>query len=228
MFCNKCGTKLEDDAGFCSMCGCGIEQHQEKTNSVSKGEQSGTSKFSKIIITVLSAILLISVTLNVVQIALPNGASGESQTAGSEQAEQGEYDKLVESAIESLKIKWIGLYEDSEGANGYLEIFHTRVIDITPNESDTVFQEMDRGMEIDYIVEFSLYSDYFSTAPYYHNATTYDTVIVYKDGTTSVANNFFRIYSSLTYSYDYSSFLEDIEDLGTTYNQIINLNYLNP
>lgn len=223
MFCNKCGAKLEDDAQFCSMCGCGIELSEEKTNTISKSEQSGSSKFCKIIIAALSVILLLSVALNVVQIVLPDRTSGESKPAENEQTEQGKYDELVESAIESLKIKWIGLYKDSEDANGYLEIFHTRVIDVTPNESDMVFQEMDRGMEIDYIVEFSLYSDYFSTAPYYHNAATYDTVIVYEDGTTSVASNFFRIYSNLTYSYDYSSFLEEVEDLGTRYNQAINL-----
>ena len=223
MFCNKCGAKLEDDAQFCSMCGCVIEQHKEKTYSMSKSEQSGASRFSKTIIVVLSVILLFSVALNVMQIVMPDESSVKLQTAGNEQTEQGKYDELVNPAIESLKIKWAELYKDSEDTDGYLEIYHTRVIDVSPDESDTVFQELDRGMEIDYIVEFSLYSDYFSTAPYYHNAATYDTVIVYEDGTTSVASNFFRTYSNLTYSYDYNAFVEKITNLGSSYNQILNL-----
>lgn len=223
MYCKKCGAKLEENAQFCSMCGSGIELNEGKGNSISKGGQSHSSKFSKILIVILSVFLLLSVAFNIVQMVLPDETTGEPQLSGNDQNEQSEYDDLVESAIDSLKIKWIGLYKDCEDADGYLEIFHTRVIDITPNESDTVFQEMDRGMEIDYIIEFSLYSDYFSAEPYYHNAAVYDTVLVYEDGTTSVASNFFRTYSNLTYSYDYSGFVEEIEDMGTSYNRVIDL-----
>lgn len=223
MYCKKCGAKLEENAQFCSMCGCGIELKDEKTNNILTGKQNYSSKFNKIGIVVLSILLLFSVVCNVVQIVLPDEATEEPQLSESDQNKVSEYDDLVLPAIEALKIKWDELYRESEESNGYLEIFHTRVIDVKPNSSDTVFQELDRGMEIDYIVEFSLYSDYFSAAPYYHNAGTYDTVVVYDDGTTLVAGNFFRTYSNLTYSYDYSAFVEEITDLGNSYNQIIKL-----
>ena len=221
MFCNKCGAELENNAQFCAMCGSSIERNEGKSNSTAKREQSRSSKLSKIMISVLSILLLLSVTFNVVQMVLSNNTSEEIQQSGHKQNEQEKYDELVVSAIDSLKSKWIELYQERENADGYLEIYHTRVIDVTPNEADTFFQELDRGMEIDYIVEFSLYSNYIPAAPYYHNVAAYDTVIVYEDGTTSVASNFFRMYGQLTYSFDYSGFVDDIEDLGTRYNQTV-------
>lgn len=219
MFCNKCGAKLETDAQFCSMCGTLVEV-EPKASKHSSAENSNCSpRNGKIIIVALAVLLLISCVFNIVQLAsLPDASDNRPEDGPTASNEYGEYDKLVENASKALKSKWMDLYNDSDNSDGYLAIYNTRVIDINPDETDAFFQELDRGMEIDYIVEFSLYSDYFSAAPYYFNTGTFDTVIVYEDGTTSVASNFFRIYSSKTYSYDFSGFIKSVYDMGAKYN----------
>lgn len=221
MFCNKCGAKLEENAQFCSMCGSVIEKTDiEKIDDEPVKEQ--TASKNKIIMAILSILLLVSVVLNIVQICISSKSQVEDKDGGAV-VEKVKRNEMIENAIESLSDEWTEIYAKDGKINGYLEIYHTRVVDITPDETDTLFQELDRGMEIDYIIEFSLYSDYFSAEPYYHNAAVYDTVLVYEDGTTSVASNFFRTYSNLTYSYDYSGFVEEIEDMGTSYNRVIDL-----
>lgn len=224
MFCTKCGAHLETNAQFCSMCGTLVEAEPKASKNSSSENSNCFPRHGKIIIVALAVLLLISCVFNIVQLIsspeAPNKKTDEGVNVGSE---HGEYDGLVEKATNALKSKWIELYEKSEGADGYLAIYNTRVVDITPDNTDTFFQEMDRGMEIDYIVEFSVYSDYFSAAPYYFNAGTNDTVIVYEDGTTSVASNFFRIYSSKTYSYDFSGFIKSVHDLGSKYNRTFHL-----
>lgn len=224
MFCNKCGAKLENDAQFCSMCGKNVDIIEESDKRITEKGENRPSKGSKTIITVLALLFILSAVLNIIQITTLDSVQRGDSVDSDVKTEQNKHDELIEKAVEALSAKWIEIYKEDSKTNGYLEIYHTRIFDITPDESDVLFQELDRGMEIDYIVEFSLYSDYFAAAPYYHDAATYDTVIVYEDGTTSVAGNFFRMYSNLTYSYDYSSFLKKIEDLGTVYNQTIWLN----
>ena len=78
--------------------------------------------------------------------------------------------------------------------------------------------------DIEYIVEFTLLSDYYGSYPYYQNIGNYDTVVFYEDGSIDIpTNNLFRTYSSRTYSYDYSDFIADIMDCGASYNGVLNL-----
>lgn len=224
MFCKKCGAQLEVNAQFCSMCGTLIEVEPKASKNSSAENSNCIPRRGKIIVVTLAVLLLISCVFNIVQlISFPEGPNGRTDEGVNVGSEHGEYDDLIEKAANALKSKWMDLYANSEGADGYLAIYNTRVVDITPDNTDTFFQELDRGMEIDYIVEFSVYSDYFSAAPYYFNAGTNDTVIVYEDGTTSVASNFFRIYSSKTYSYDFSGFIKSVHDLGSKYNYTFHL-----
>lgn len=225
MFCNKCGAELERDAQFCSMCGSVIEADTNAEMNIACKNESRRPAFRRLITITLAVLLAVSCTFNLIQLMTSrNKTETQSDEGITIDGDNGEYDNLINKARNALKSKWMELYNDNEEADGYLEIYHTRIVDITPDKSDTFFQELDRGMEIDYVIEFSIYSDYFSSAPYYFNAGTYDTVIVYNDGTTSVASNFFRVYSNLTYSYDYSGFIAGISDLGIRYNQIFHLN----
>ena len=109
------------------------------------------------------------------------------------------------------------LYAEGRAGTGssdrHLEIRDTRVITIAPN--DIEFWD-----GITCVVEFSLYSNYFGSAPYYSNAMSYDSVVFYADGSCEVRSaNPFRQYSARTYSYDYSGIISGIYELGTQYNQ---------
>ncbi|MBR3870547.1 MAG: zinc-ribbon domain-containing protein [Clostridia bacterium] len=220
MFCNKCGTLLEDDDRFCFACGNNTERVGKETDSES--HKQFCSKKSRVWITILSVILSLSVVLNVIQIIFGNEKRFNNKVYDTE-VSQRDYDNIVNEAIDMLTDHWCQFYETMKNDDGYLEIIHTRFVDITPDLNDTIFQKIDRAAEIDYIIEFTLHSDYFGAAPYYHNAALYDTVVVYNDGTSRVTSNLFRIYSSMTYSYDYSGFINEIVDLGTLYNRQMRL-----
>ena len=119
----------------------------------------------------------------------------------------------VDSAVEALKEAWTAYYQDCPvDTDGYLQIVNTRVVTLKENHVPDM-------RNVAYIVEFVLYADYYGAAPYYVAATgVMDTVTVYKDGTVSVGSNPLKAYSSKTYSWDYSSFVESTEDLGDAHN----------
>lgn len=219
MFCKKCGAELAIDDCFCSACG---ERCIKSEDALSVTGNRRSYKTGHWIMMVLpSVFLLVSITLNILQMFLPEKTRTEDAQITGAEIEHSEYTELVEKAIAALSQKWTELYSQDSIGNGYLAIYNTRVIDVEPDAADAVFQEIDRAMEIDYLVEFSLFSDYLSSAPYYHDAAIYDTVIVYQDGTTAVVGNFFRVYSGLSYNYDYSGFVKQITDFGSAYNRVI-------
>lgn len=220
MLCKKCGAELAIDDSFCSECGAKTQQGDDLP-PVSEQQIVQPKKRGRTALLVLSVALILSLALNITQAFFPGKVSLDDTHNESTEIKQNQYNEIVEEAITALSQKWEELFSEDNRTNGYLAIYNTRVIDIEPDENDIVFQEIEGAMEIDYIVEFSLFSDYFSSAPYYHNAAIYDTVIVYEDGTTAVANNFFRVYSNLSYNYDYSEFVDEIANLGSAYNRVI-------
>ena len=124
-------------------------------------------------------------------------------------------DKRVLNAIDTLKEYWAeeyskDLYKENN-CDGYFEIINTRLIEIKENNT-AMFKD------VDYIVEFELFTDYFCNGLYYENVSMYDTVIVYKDGTTKVDSDYITRYRSTTFSNDFSAFIESVENYGDKYN----------
>ncbi|MDI9519750.1 MAG: hypothetical protein QM308_01120 [Bacillota bacterium] len=131
-------------------------------------------------------------------------------------------DEHVDLAISALTLKWKELYQQGKAGDGYLEIAHTRVLKIDASDNAYLSSKFDKGGEIEYIVEFVLFSDYFRSAPYYYHENLYDTVLIFKDGTASVMQkNILRLYSAATYKYDYSDFVKDIVNYGAAFNRTI-------
>ena len=124
-----------------------------------------------------------------------------------------EKDVTITRAVDALKASWSEYYRDSAVENdGYLQIANTRRIVFKEN----TVKDM---KNIAYVVEFLLYTDYYGSAPYYVQTTgIMDTVIVYKDGTLEVGSNPLKAYSSQYYSWDFSAFVESVENLGNQYN----------
>ena len=124
---------------------------------------------------------------------------------------------IVSKAVSVLENHWEDLYEDSRvETDGHFEIKNTRVVNIKENNTEEF-------KNIDYIVEFILYTDYFGSAPYYQNVGIDDTVVVHKDGTMEVQRNLINLYRSKYYSNDFSDFIKSIDDYGDKYNCIEDL-----
>ena len=159
----------------------------------------------------------------------------DSDTSSREESPAAEtllgHDSAVKNAIEALKSFWFDSYqEDGSSENGYLEIKNTRVIDIKDEfpESDEKQSGVSNTAEqifgnIDYIVEFMLFSDYFGSAPYYSNIYINNCVIIFNDGTYSVGRDQLDLYRSRTYSADYSGIIEQVFDYGSVYNAVYEL-----
>lgn len=125
----------------------------------------------------------------------------------------------VMEGIDVLTEKWAEIYSDDryEG-DKHLEIRNTRVVQINPDTTVTEFQD------VDYIVEFILFTDYFGSGPYYENVGVYDSVVVYKDGTACVeTKNPLSVYRAINYITDFSDIIESMSDYGNAYNQTIQL-----
>lgn len=124
-------------------------------------------------------------------------------------------DERVLEAIEILSEHWDEVYTKNDIEDKHLEIINTRIVNIKENNID--------GFEnVDYIVEFSLFSNFYNTTPYYSDIGMDDSVIVYKNGKTEVSriNPFIR-YKNTKYTSDFSDIIDSIEELHQEYNQVI-------
>ncbi len=123
----------------------------------------------------------------------------------------------ISTAVIKLKNHWEDVYNNSKvDTDGYFEIKNTRVINIKDNNTEEF-------KDIDYIVEFVLYTDYFGSAPYYQIAGIDDTVVVYKGGKMEIQSNLINRYRTRHYTSDFSEFIKSIDDYGNKYNCIENL-----
>ena len=150
---------------------------------------------------ILAVVLLFSLT------ACADAAQSGTQGSGAE-------GKIISQAAEELKKEWEAIYDGDSmtDTDGHFEIKNTRVI---------IFRENDikEFENVAYIVEFELYTDYFGAAPYYYSADICSSVVVYEDGTMEVArHNLIEAYSAKYYSYDYTAFIEAVNDYGSEYN----------
>lgn len=125
-------------------------------------------------------------------------------------------DSRVVTAVEILWDYWNNKYEEYGIDDKHLEIINTRIINIKEND-DELFRN------VDYIVEFTLLSNYYDTSPYYSNACVYDSVVVYDNGDTRVSGNLFNYYRARTYENNFSNIIESIEDFEAHYNQILKI-----
>lgn len=126
-------------------------------------------------------------------------------------------DPIVEQAIDAVKADWSKQYDEQNITDRYLEIKNTRVITIKNNTSD-YFKDIDK------IVEFVLFSNYFNSAPYYSNVNLRQTYILYKNGTGEVSEtDYFNRVRQKTFSADFSAVIEKIDDCGSKYNAVYHL-----
>ena len=122
------------------------------------------------------------------------------------------HDAVITKAIEELRDCWKEVYKESQvKTDGHFEIKNTRMITVKDNDLE-IFDD------IEYIIEFELYTDYRGSAPYYENVGINNTVVVYKNGKMAVESDLIRAYRSKTYQTDYSDFIQAIDDYHGYYN----------
>lgn len=146
-------------------------------------------------------------------------ACGKSNTDGPDSKTT----EIVNDATKELIASWRDYYRDineKDGifqSDGYFEIKNVRLITLKEND-------MDKFDEVEYVVEYVLFTDYFGSHPYYINAEYMDAVAVFKDGHMEVMKtNPFRTYISQRFSHDFIDIIEVIEDCGDAFNTSKNL-----
>ena len=198
MYCPSCGRELPENAAFCEACGAPAGAAEPAR---APAKPAAVKKFPKKYLLIAGVLLLV-----IVGVVLWRSQTGMADT--------------VNRAKSAIEYRWQSLYAEGRAGNGsrdrHLEIRDTRVITIAPND-------IEYWNGITSVVEFSLYSNYFGSAPYYSNAGGYDSVVFYADGSCEVRSmNPFRSYSANTYSFDYSGIISGIHEFGTKYNETYN------
>ena len=120
-------------------------------------------------------------------------------------------DNTVKDATSVMEKYWTDLYLKHDTGDGYFEIKNTRVVYLKDNDTE-MFKD------VRCIVEYELYTDFYSSAPYYINVGMYNNVVVYNDGTMEVQSNVIRNYFNKTFDYECPDFIDKIEDLKDEYN----------
>ena len=170
----------------------------------------------------LSALLLLALLLSVQTCLAENKEKPASPAAG------GEYDEIVLPAIEALKDAWREIYGEYPdmylGHTGYLEIKNTRILRIREDLSGAKEAAETLFGDVDCLVEFMLYTDYYGSEPYYAGVGMYDCVALRRDGAVkALSKNPLEFYRSRTYDADYSGIIEEIIDLNGEYNAAYHL-----
>ena len=135
-----------------------------------------------------------------------------------------ESNPIAETAIEHLTKAWQDHYDEYSDIDlhRYLDIRDTRII------KPTIVDETGRAAEyfknVDCIVEFVIFSNYFLRQENFYPSNTYyfnDNVVFYKDGSIEVTNSYMEKYRVKTYDPDFEGVTLEITELGAKYNQVL-------
>lgn len=142
--------------------------------------------------------------------------------------------ELINLSTEKIKKHWKEKYKDTLESNydfvippdGYLEIKNVRLITL----KDEHIEKFDNTMEdydfenIKYVVEYTLFSDYYGSHPYYVDTGGSDSVWIYKDGHMEVHDTTpFEVYRSVYYDSDFSGIIDTVQDFASEFNATYNL-----
>jgi len=135
----------------------------------------------------------------------------------------GEYEEMVEEAINVLAEAWNDIYSHEEfypNPDYLLDIRNTRIVCIKDMLDE---KQAEYFGDVKYIIEFILFDEYIPTgvSGYYGYSGMNDNVLVYKDGSMECTSRFLNGYRSRTFDVDFSTFIDQVIDLREEYNQVI-------
>lgn len=171
----------------------------------------------KIGILAIAAVVIIAIIVIVIS---TTGKSGPNKNM----------DSVVENSINALKETWTVVYNDiddlvvsktfdtSASEDRKLEIRGVRVVDINSEMHENY-------KDVDYVVEFTLYSNRYRTAPYYIPEDIYNSVLVYADGRCEVKlRNVFKTMADDFRNDTVIKLVDKVYDFNDEYDTVIDLN----
>lgn len=125
------------------------------------------------------------------------------------------HDARMQTARELVLQAWAKVYRDlPTETDGTVQIQSARLI-ILQDCDDKHSKYLEN---VAYIAEFTVFTDYYGTAPYYVNAGMLDCVVFYKDGSAEVTRlNLLKSIQSSTFAFP-TAHIREVIDFGSTYN----------
>ena len=142
-----------------------------------------------------------------------------------------EYDASIRLALKMAELYYENMFKDYENyddATAKVEIAHTRVILMkdSPTFESELYEKMynNHFKDVEYIVEFTVLTDYPSNYGYIISGVPTYQVVFYKDGTTKAYGNVsvFKIVSAQYYTHDFSWIIDKTVNFGSEYNATFN------
>ena len=125
------------------------------------------------------------------------------------------HEEMIEEAIEELEDYWTDVYDEMEDndmeTDRYFKIVNTRVITLDKNDYELL-------EDIEYIVDFVVYTDYFGNGYYVTDMGSGTSVVVYRDGAMEVTHDPIMRLCQHYYDYGIAEEVKSIDDYGDAYN----------
>jgi hypothetical protein len=125
----------------------------------------------------------------------------------------------VERAVQLLREQWETIAAEDAGNDGYLEIKNTRIVH---TDTDAMGKALGLG-DIQCIVEFVIFTDFYGAAPYYYETQHMNNVVFCSDGTATVLTNAVQTYFTKTYDASLKNCAMEVLDCKTAFNQTFDL-----
>ena len=139
-------------------------------------------------------------------------------------ADDNVYDEDIQDALGLIRSAWQEQADQyPEIMSGpYVDIKNTRIVRLADKPADAAGDKpVEELKDIDYIVEFMMITNYYGDT-YPCNAGILDTVAVYKNGRMEVQKtNLMNALRARYFMTDFSGVIEEITDLGDTYNGLL-------
>lgn len=171
----------------------------------------------KMLFLVIAAVVVIAIITVIIGVGDKDSANAKVNTS-------------VEKSITALKETWNLVYDDidelvnnktfstSAAEDRKLEIRGVRVIEINSQMHESY-------KDVEYIVEFTLYSNRYRTAPYYIPEDIYNTVLVYADGRYEVQlRSVFKTMADDFKNDTVIKLVKKVYDFNDEYNTVLDLN----
>lgn len=129
------------------------------------------------------------------------------------------HEDMIQKARNMVMDAWAAEYaaesytDGSIITDGTVQIKNTRVIVLKDHEDK--FSDYLENMS--YIIEFTIFADYYGTAPYYTEIPIHNNVIVYKNGAMEVRDNILRAIFGVRYAFP-TDHMAQVLDYGGEYN----------
>ena len=153
----------------------------------------------------------ITIALLVISIIFSLTSCGEKHTDITGKDISPKDEQYVSTAIKKVQDAWKQEYQNlTVDTDKTVNIINTRIIKIKDNDHKFFH-------DVEAVVEFDIFSDYYGSAPYYINGQKNDSVVFHKNGKTEVIDplNPYRYALGIN---DYSDVIGEIIELGSAFN----------